>query len=140
MLMAIKKHRTKGMDVSALLERIAELEKRVMRIEAERDAALSTVAKTGSPVLAPAVATSPVVAVAPTLVQTSAVPMPAGVAPNAPKGEVTDEILMVISAAVAAFLGKRAHVRQIRFVGSPAWAEQGRVSVMASHRWAMQRG
>jgi methylmalonyl-CoA carboxyltransferase large subunit len=47
--------------------------------------------------------------------------------------------LLVISAAVAAFLGERAHVRQVRLVHSDAWAQQGRVSVMASHRWAVHR-
>lgn len=138
--MATKKPRTKGTDVSALLRRIAELEKRVMKIEAERDAALAIAAKTAAPVLAPAAPTSPVATAITAPVQTSTAPSSAVAASTALKGEVTDEILMVISAAVAAFLGKRAHVRQIRFIGSGAWAEQGRVSVMASHRWAMQRG
>jgi methylmalonyl-CoA carboxyltransferase large subunit len=46
---------------------------------------------------------------------------------------------MVITAAVAAFLGERGHVRQVRLLHSDAWAQQGRVSVMASHRWAVQR-
>lgn len=138
--MAMKKPRTKGRDASALLDRIAELEKRVMRIEAERDAALASAAKTAAPVLGPAAVTGSTASAPPVPVQTSATPLPTASAPTAPKGEVTEEILMVISAAVAAFLGKRAHVRQIRFLGSNAWAEQGRVSVMASHRWAMQRG
>ena len=61
-------------------------------------------------------------------------------APTAVHEEVTEEILMVIAATVAAFLGERAHVRQVRLVASEAWAQQGRVSVMASHRWAMHRG
>jgi methylmalonyl-CoA carboxyltransferase 12S subunit len=39
----------------------------------------------------------------------------------------------VIAAAVAAFLGKRAHIRQIRLVGSASWAEHGRVTIQASH-------
>ncbi|RUL87299.1 hypothetical protein [Tautonia sociabilis] len=47
---------------------------------------------------------------------------------------VSQELVYVISAAVAAFLGKRAHVRQIRLLGSAAWAQQGRVTVQASHR------
>jgi methylmalonyl-CoA carboxyltransferase large subunit len=138
--MAVKKPRTAVTDVSILLNRIAKLEKRVMKIEAERDAALSAAAKTKSPVLAPAASLSPDATAILAPSQTSAAPSPAAIALVAPRGEVTDEILMVISAAVAAFLGKRAHVRQIRFLGSTAWAEQGRVSVMASHRWAMQRG
>lgn len=43
---------------------------------------------------------------------------------------------MVLSAAVAAFLGKRARIRSARLVGpdrSSAWAQQGRVFVQASH-------
>ena len=40
---------------------------------------------------------------------------------------------------VAAFLGERAHIRQIRLVSSTAWAQQGRVSIQASHRWAVHR-
>ena len=47
---------------------------------------------------------------------------------------MSDDTLAVISAAVAAFLGKRAHVRQVRLISSSAWAQQGRVSVQASHR------
>ena len=56
-------------------------------------------------------------------------------APLAPSDEaISDDTLAVIAAAVAAFLGKRAHVRQVRLISSSAWAQQGRVSVQASHR------
>lgn len=44
-----------------------------------------------------------------------------------------DELLTVIGAAVAAFLGKKAHVRQIRLIGTTAWSMQGRVTIQASH-------
>jgi methylmalonyl-CoA carboxyltransferase large subunit len=40
----------------------------------------------------------------------------------------------VIGAAVAAFLGKKAHVRQVRLLGSHPWAQQGRVTIQASHQ------
>jgi methylmalonyl-CoA carboxyltransferase large subunit len=46
---------------------------------------------------------------------------------------VTEEEVLAISAAVAAYLGVRAHIRQIRLVGSNVWAQQGRVSIQASH-------
>jgi len=46
---------------------------------------------------------------------------------------ISEEILLVISAAVAAFLGERAHIRQVRLTRSSAWAQQGRVSIQASH-------
>jgi methylmalonyl-CoA carboxyltransferase large subunit len=46
---------------------------------------------------------------------------------------ISDEELLAISAAVAAYLGVRAHIRQIRLVSGNAWAQQGRVSIQASH-------
>jgi methylmalonyl-CoA carboxyltransferase large subunit len=55
--------------------------------------------------------------------------------PPAPIAEaISEELLVVISAAVAAFLGERAHIRQIRLLSSSLWAIQGRASVQASHR------
>jgi methylmalonyl-CoA carboxyltransferase 12S subunit len=52
-----------------------------------------------------------------------------------PAGEgIPDETVSVIAAAVAAFLGKRASIRQIRLVPSRAWAQEGRVTIQASHR------
>ena len=47
---------------------------------------------------------------------------------------ITEEELLAISAAIGAFLGVRAHIRQIRLVSGSAWAQQGRVSIQASHR------
>jgi methylmalonyl-CoA carboxyltransferase large subunit len=46
---------------------------------------------------------------------------------------LSEELVLVLSAAVAAFLGKKPHLRQIRLVGSSAWAQQGRATVQASH-------
>jgi methylmalonyl-CoA carboxyltransferase 12S subunit len=62
----------------------------------------------------------------------------APVAPVAPPAsEITPEILMVLTAAVSAFLGKKAKIRRARvaqYAGlSSAWAQQGRVFVQASH-------
>jgi methylmalonyl-CoA carboxyltransferase large subunit len=48
--------------------------------------------------------------------------------------EFSEELLLVLSAAVAAYLGKRPHIRAIRLHGSSAWAQQGRVFVQASHQ------
>ncbi|MBL8216480.1 MAG: hypothetical protein JNK87_37525 [Bryobacterales bacterium] len=63
-------------------------------------------------------------------------PQPAAKAPAPePKPEaIPEEVLLVISAAIAAYLGKRGHIRQIRLLGSTPWAQQGRVSIQASHR------
>jgi len=47
---------------------------------------------------------------------------------------ISEEELLAISAALAAYLGVRPHIRQIRLVGTTAWAQQGRVSIQASHR------
>jgi methylmalonyl-CoA carboxyltransferase large subunit len=59
--------------------------------------------------------------------QTAAAPVPA-------PETITEEELLAISAAVAAYLGVRAHIRQIRLLSTNAWAQQGRVSIQASHR------
>ena len=50
-------------------------------------------------------------------------------APAAP----SEEDLLAISAAVAAFLGVRARIRQVRLVQSSAWAQVGRIGTHASH-------
>jgi methylmalonyl-CoA carboxyltransferase large subunit len=54
--------------------------------------------------------------------------------PVGPAAEgLSEETLLVISAAIAAFLGKRAPIRQIRLLRSDAWAQQGRTTIQASH-------
>jgi methylmalonyl-CoA carboxyltransferase large subunit len=54
------------------------------------------------------------------------------------KEEISEELLLVLSAAIAAFLGKRPHIRQIRLLHSGAWAQQGRVSIQASHSFVVR--
>lgn len=51
----------------------------------------------------------------------------------APPAPIDDRTMTIIAAAIAAFLGKRAHIRQIQLLGSAAWAQQGRVTIQASH-------
>ena len=51
-------------------------------------------------------------------------------------GEVSPEIVAIISAAVSAFLGKTARVRGIRPARAAAaspWSQQGRVYIQGSH-------
>jgi len=67
-------------------------------------------------------------------------PPPAPVAqptpPEPEPAELSEETLAVLTAAVAAFLGKHARVRRARLApraASGAWAQQGRVFVQASH-------
>jgi methylmalonyl-CoA carboxyltransferase 12S subunit len=50
-----------------------------------------------------------------------------------PAERPSEELVLVIGAAIAAFLGKKPHIRQIRLLGSGAWAQQGRVTIQASH-------
>jgi methylmalonyl-CoA carboxyltransferase large subunit len=54
--------------------------------------------------------------------------------PTAAVAEATEEDLLVIAAAVAAFLGVRARIRHVRLLQSSAWAQVGRATVHASHR------
>lgn len=54
---------------------------------------------------------------------------------------ITDEALIcVISAAVAAYLGVQPRIRQIRLLGGSAWAQQGRVTIQASHALPVRHG
>jgi methylmalonyl-CoA carboxyltransferase large subunit len=46
---------------------------------------------------------------------------------------VSEDDMVAISAAVAAFLGVRARIRQVRLVHSSAWAQVGRMGTHASH-------
>ena len=52
--------------------------------------------------------------------------------------EISPEILILISAAVTSFLGKKVRIRSAKMLQSPyeivnPWAQQGRVIVQASH-------
>jgi methylmalonyl-CoA carboxyltransferase large subunit len=66
-------------------------------------------------------------------------PAPAPVAAPQPE-PLSEELILVISAAIAAFLGKKPRIRQIRLIGSAAWAQSGRVTIQASHALPVQHG
>jgi hypothetical protein len=51
--------------------------------------------------------------------------------------ELDDELLLVLSAAIAAYLGKKPYLRQVRLVRSATWSHQGRVSIQGSHALAV---
>jgi methylmalonyl-CoA carboxyltransferase 12S subunit len=58
---------------------------------------------------------------------------------------VTPEVVMLISAAIAAYLGKHARVKSIRRIGPQGfnpWSQQGRVTIQASHNvmWSRRAG
>jgi methylmalonyl-CoA carboxyltransferase large subunit len=51
-----------------------------------------------------------------------------------PPQSITEEEILAISAALAAYLGVRVRIRQIRLISSGAWASEGRATIQASHR------
>lgn len=110
------KEKTQIEEISLLLgslrKQVAALEEKMVRLEA----AQAPAAKSGIPAPAPVPAPAP------------------AAAPQPRKEEISEEIMLVLAAAVAAFLGERAHIRVARLVSSPTWAQVGRVSIQASHR------
>jgi methylmalonyl-CoA carboxyltransferase large subunit len=68
----------------------------------------------------------------------SAAAVPAAGVKSAAKEEITPEILVVITAAVTAYLGKKVRIRSAKLLQSPCevvsiWSQQGRAIVHASH-------
>jgi len=47
--------------------------------------------------------------------------------------EISEEVLLAISAACAAYLGKRATIKQVHLRRSSTWASQGRAAAQQSH-------
>ena len=47
--------------------------------------------------------------------------------------EVSEDVLLAISAACAAYLGKRATVKQVHLRRGSTWAAQGRAAAQQSH-------
>jgi methylmalonyl-CoA carboxyltransferase large subunit len=47
--------------------------------------------------------------------------------------EVSEDMLLAISAACAAYLGKRATIKQVHLRRGETWASQGRTAVQQSH-------
>ena len=47
--------------------------------------------------------------------------------------DVSEEVLLAISAACAAFLGKRATIKQVHLRRGSTWASQGRAAAQESH-------
>lgn len=49
-------------------------------------------------------------------------------------GPATDpELVLALSAAIAAYLGEKPRIRQIRLVSGVPWVHQGRATIQASH-------
>jgi methylmalonyl-CoA carboxyltransferase large subunit len=64
---------------------------------------------------------------------TPAIPVVKETLPAPAKPEITNEEIIAIAAALGAYFGVRVHIRRIRLLSSRAWAQQGRVSIQASH-------
>jgi methylmalonyl-CoA carboxyltransferase large subunit len=74
-------------------------------------------------------------------IETVGASRPVAMSPNKPPAPVTglsEEIIGVISAAIAAYLGVLPHIRQISLVGGDSWAQQGRVTIQASHSFEIR--
>jgi len=52
---------------------------------------------------------------------------------------LSEELVLVLSAAIAAYLGKKAPIRGIRLLGSATWSHQGRLTIQASHERVLSR-
>ena len=53
--------------------------------------------------------------------------------------EITEELLAIMSAAIAAFLGKNVRICRARFIsnqGPSTWSQMGRVSIQSSHTFS----
>lgn len=57
----------------------------------------------------------------------------AAVRKAAPPAVVDEEVLAIIGGVLAAYLGFRPHIRQVRLVSSGSWKHQGRATIHASH-------
>ncbi len=85
-------------------------------------------------------APEPIAAAAPVPAPLVVLPPPAPVV--AKKEEVSPETLLVIAAAVTAFLGKKVRIRSAKMLYSHesfnAWSQQGRAVIQASHNVAQR--
>jgi methylmalonyl-CoA carboxyltransferase large subunit len=74
----------------------------------------------------------------------AAAPSPSAATASSPAAKAdpagpTAELIAIISAALAAHLGVHPHIRQIKLLGGASWAQQGRVTIQASHALAFPR-
>jgi len=111
-------------DLTRVVDAIEGLRRELSRL-GERVAALEAAA--ASPVPTAATVKKEAQTQAPRLA-----PSPPPAQPAVAEG-LSEELILVIGAAIAAFVGKKAHIRQIHLIGSALWAQQGRVTIQASH-------
>ena len=124
MLKAGANAEVEGLDVAALQQQVTSLADSMQKLQAQ----LADQAKLLADLVARLSGTS-------AQVQSQAQAPAAGLAAQP---EVSPEVLVVIAAAVTAFLGKQVRIRSAKMLQSPyeivnPWAQQGRVFVQASH-------
>jgi methylmalonyl-CoA carboxyltransferase 12S subunit len=59
--------------------------------------------------------------------------------PTNSEPKITPELLIIMSAAIAAYLGKNVRIRRARFIsnqGPSSWSQLGRVSIQSSHTFS----
>ena len=116
--------------IQALSERQLAMERQLSELAASLKALQTRVAELSQPaVVQPASAPA---------VEAKAAPAASKEVLHQETGEVTSEMLVVIAAAVTAFLGKKVRIRSAKMLQSPyevvnPWSQQGRVYVQASH-------
>jgi methylmalonyl-CoA carboxyltransferase large subunit len=62
--------------------------------------------------------------------------------PEEEQPEITPELLMIMSASIAAYLGKNVRIRKARFIseqGQSSWSQMGRVSIQTSHTFRIKQ-
>ncbi|MEI7825408.1 MAG: hypothetical protein WCI01_08910 [Chlorobiaceae bacterium] len=55
------------------------------------------------------------------------------------EAEITEELLTIMSVAIAAYLGKNVRICRARFIsnqGPSTWSQMGRVSIQSSHTFS----
>jgi methylmalonyl-CoA carboxyltransferase large subunit len=60
--------------------------------------------------------------------------------PPAAAPQLDEELLVAIGAAIAAFLGVKPHIRQIRLIRDATWVQAGRATIQASHAINVHHG
>jgi methylmalonyl-CoA carboxyltransferase 12S subunit len=59
---------------------------------------------------------------------------------NRAVSSIDEEMILAISAAIAAYLGVKPRIRQIVLVQSHPWSQQGRVTIQASRELVIHHG
>ena len=110
------------------------LKRTVAELRRELDERVAAIAAKLQPV--------PQVAQAPVIPQPVSAALPTKAPPAPLREEVAPETLLLIAAAVTAFLGKKVRIRSAKMLYAHesfnAWSQQGRVVVQASHNLAQR--